>query len=282
MKLQDDRLDVSYKPTKPKKAICAVSGGMDSAVCLFHAIKEYGKENVVAASIYYGQKHDIELKKAREMCKHLNIELIELDLKPIFSINKNISALLADSDKEIEQDKTYAEIINEKVSKGETPISDEYIPNRNSLIINILCSIGLQKFDNEPVVAIVGIHSDDSITVEGNDIAAYPDCTLDFANATNVAIQQATAGLCYLYTPLVKMTKTEVALFGIKNGMNLQNFRETISCYNGLTKNGKQCGRCPTCKDRIQALVSAHLYMHPEMIVEDFDIGIKEASEFVN
>lgn len=277
MKLQDNRLDASYKPTKPKKAICAVSGGMDSAVCLFHAIKEYGKENVVAASIYYGQKHDIELKKAREMCKHLNIELIELDLKPIFSINKNISALLADSNKEIEQDKTYAEIINEKVNKGETPISDEYIPNRNSLIINILCSIGLQKFNNEPVVAIVGIHSDDSITAEGNDIVAYPDCTLDFANATNAATQQATAGLCYLYTPLVKMTKTEVALLGVASGMTKEIFNNTWSCYLG---GGKQDGVCPTCRDRIKALVAAKVYTSVKDITDNYKLTEAEAQKY--
>lgn len=283
----DERRDTSVTPDTSivKHAVCAVSGGMDSATCLFHAVKLYGKENVIGVSMYYGQRHDIELQKAKAECEKLGVEFYELNLTPIFSINKNISALLKGSDKEVVQGKDYATLMNEKIAKGEAPISDEYIPNRNSLFLNTLASIGLQKFENHPFTIITGIHSDDVLKQEGSNVGAYPDCSLEFAVATNKALQLATAGLVYVYTPLVNKTKTQVAEFGIENGgMNLQNFRETWSCYVGKTKKHgeKQCGRCPTCIDRIHALVGAHLYTKPSEIVEDYDISIEEASEFMN
>ena len=91
----DSRNDTSITPDTSivKHAVCAVSGGMDSATCLFHAVKLYGKENVIGVSMYYGQRHDIELQKAKAECEKLGVEYHELNLTPIFSINKNISAL---------------------------------------------------------------------------------------------------------------------------------------------------------------------------------------------
>ncbi|MBO7697126.1 MAG: 7-cyano-7-deazaguanine synthase [Acholeplasmatales bacterium] len=46
------------------KAFVLSSGGLDSTTCLAMAIEKYGAENVVTASLYYGQKHDKELKCA--------------------------------------------------------------------------------------------------------------------------------------------------------------------------------------------------------------------------
>ena len=39
------------------KALVLLSGGLDSATCLALAVKEYKKENVIALSVSYGQKH---------------------------------------------------------------------------------------------------------------------------------------------------------------------------------------------------------------------------------
>lgn len=281
----DTRTDTSVIPSKStvKKVVCAVSGGMDSATCLFHAIKEYGKENVFAVSMYYGQRHDIELTKASEMCKKIGVEFVELNLTPIFSINKNISALLADSNKEIVQNKDYATLMHEKIEKGEAPISDEYIPNRNSLFLNTLAAIGLQKFENHPVAIITGIHNDDVLKQEGSNVGAYPDCSLEFAVATNNALQLATAGLVYIYTPLVNKTKKQVAEFGLANGMAKDDFNDTWSCYKGVDAiRNVQCGKCPTCIDRIRALVGARVFTDVRDITSQYSLTLEEASSYIN
>ena len=71
----DERESTSLSPFENvKKAICLVSGGMDSAVCLFHAVKNLGAENVKALSIHYGQKGSIELEHAKRECASLGVE----------------------------------------------------------------------------------------------------------------------------------------------------------------------------------------------------------------
>lgn len=39
------------------KALVLFSGGVDSTTCLGMAVAEYGAEEVLALSVYYGQKH---------------------------------------------------------------------------------------------------------------------------------------------------------------------------------------------------------------------------------
>ena len=45
------------------KAMVLLSGGVDSTTCLGIAVDKYGKENVIALSVFYGQKHDKEMKR---------------------------------------------------------------------------------------------------------------------------------------------------------------------------------------------------------------------------
>ena len=266
-----------------KHAVCAVSGGMDSVTCLFHAIKLYGKENVIGVSLYYGQRNDIELVKAKAECDKLGVKYIEINITPIFSINKNISSLLKGSDKEITQDKSYCNLTNEKKEKNEIPISDEYIPNRNSLFLNIICSIGLQQFNNSPIAVITGIHSDPDLKSEGKNATAYPDTSIEFSDATNNSLQLATGGLCYVYSPLANKTKEQVAEFGIENGMTKEDFNNTWSCYKGLeTKRKIQCGKCPACIDRINGLINSKVFKSIKDITENYELTEEEASKYLN
>lgn len=51
--------------THQDKALVIFSGGQDSTTCLLQAIADYGRENVQAITFHYGQRHNIELEKAR-------------------------------------------------------------------------------------------------------------------------------------------------------------------------------------------------------------------------
>lgn len=44
-----------------EKALVLFSGGLDSSTCLAMAVEKYGAENVVALSVFYGQKHKKEI-----------------------------------------------------------------------------------------------------------------------------------------------------------------------------------------------------------------------------
>ncbi len=47
------------------KALVLFSGGVDSTTALAMAIDNYGKDNVIALSISYGQKHQKEIGSSK-------------------------------------------------------------------------------------------------------------------------------------------------------------------------------------------------------------------------
>lgn len=213
------------------KALVLFSGGVDSTTCLALAVKKYGAENVVALSIYYGQKHDKEIQSAKKIAEYYHVPLKTLDLTKIFA-DSNCS-LLAKSDKEIPQS-SYAEQLSETNGK---PVST-YVPFRNGLFLSSAASIALS---NECSVIYYGAHSDDAA---GN---AYPDCSDAFNNAMNQAIYIGSGNQLEIVAPFVNSTKKDV----VKTGLELDvPYELTWSCYEG---NEKPCGVCGTCRDRIKA-----------------------------
>ena len=81
-----------------KKAVL-LSGGIDSSTCLGLALQNCKPGNVLALNMFYGQKHDREMKSARDVAKFYGVEMMELDLSQIFA--KSDCSLLAHSGKDI-------------------------------------------------------------------------------------------------------------------------------------------------------------------------------------
>lgn len=154
------------------KAMVLCSGGVDSTTCLGIAVDKYGAENVVALSIYYGQRHTKEIESADKVTEYYGVEHISLDLEKIFQYSD--CSLLAHSDKEIPEE-SYAEQI--KKTNG-SPVST-YVPFRNGLFLSSAASIALSKGCE---VIYYGAHSDDAAG------SAYPDCSDEFNKAMNEAI----------------------------------------------------------------------------------------------
>ena len=74
------------------KALVLFSGGLDSSVCLGLAVEKYGADQVLALSIYYGQKHKKEMEASKNVAKHYGVKRLTLDLGEIFK-NSNCSLL---------------------------------------------------------------------------------------------------------------------------------------------------------------------------------------------
>ena len=245
----------NFPETVGKKALVLISGGMDSRVCLQKAVRELGAENVVAACTFYGQKHDKEIELAAAAAQKLGVEFHKIDLSGVFSFNKDSSALLKGSSKEIDHT-SYADQMKEKVESGKAPISNAYVPFRNGAFLSYATALALQ-FGCSYVV--YGAHSDDSnVTIKTDSgemvkCQAYPDCTSQFIEAISEAISQGTGGVVKLVAPIYNLTKSEVAQLGISLGMSKEDFKHTWSCYEG---GSKECGTCGTCRDKIKALRS--------------------------
>lgn len=213
------------------KALVLSSGGVDSTTCLGLAVNKYGKENVVALSMYYGQKHTKEIEAANKVAKYYDVEHISLDLSKIFEYSN--CSLLSHSDEEVPKE-SYSEQL--KKTKGK-PVST-YVPFRNGLFLASAASIALSK---ECEVIYYGAHSDDAAG------SAYPDCSEAFNNAMNEAIYEGSGKQLKIKAPFVNLTKSEV----VKKGLELKvPYELTWSCYEGKEK---PCGKCGTCIDRKKA-----------------------------
>lgn len=219
------------------KALVLTSGGVDSTTALGLAIQKYGKENVIALSISYGQKHDKEIQAAIAVSEYYGVEQLFLDLEKIFQYSN--CSLLKQSTEEIPE-LSYAEQL--KNTHGETPVST-YVPFRNGLFLSSAASIALSKNCS---VIYYGAHSDDAAGF------AYPDCSPVFNNAMNEAIWEGSGHQLQIEAPFVNLTKADV----VKIGLDLEvPYELTWSCYEG---GNKPCGKCGTCIDRAAAFQANH------------------------
>lgn len=213
------------------KALVLFSGGVDSTTCLAIAVDKYGADEVLALSLYYGQKHSRELEAARKIAAHYGVKHKELDLALIFADSD--CTLLKGSEGEIPKE-SYAEQLEKTDGK---PVST-YVPFRNGLFLASAASIALSNGCGE---IYYGAHSDDAA---GN---AYPDCSSDFNDAINRAIYLGSGGELRVTAPFIGMNKAQVIAKGLALGVP---YELTWSCYEG---GDKPCGVCGTCRDRIAA-----------------------------
>lgn len=218
------------------KALVLNSGGVDSTTCVGLAVKEFGKENVITASLYYGQKHDKELECARKVAEYYGVKHIEEDISNIMKYAGDVCSLIKGSKDEI-LDMSYADQINQN---GEGRVGT-YVPFRNGLLLSIATAYADSLFPGEKVEVFYGAHADDAAG------QAYADCSPEFAAAMDEAISIGTYGKIHVRRPLINMNKAGV----VKTGLAIKvPYELTWSCYHG---GEKACGVCGTCIDRINA-----------------------------
>ncbi|MEE1114810.1 MAG: 7-cyano-7-deazaguanine synthase QueC, partial [Eubacterium sp.] len=197
------------------KAMVLSSGGVDSTTALALAIDKYGKENVIALSVSYGQKHDKEIRAAKAVAEYYGIEQMFLDLSVIFQYSN--CSLLQQSTDEIPEE-SYAEQIAE--NGGEKPVST-YVPFRNGLFLSAAASMALSR---DCGVIYYGAHADDAAGF------AYPDCSPVFNKAMSEAIWEGSGHQLKIEAPFVNISKAEV----VKIGLELKApYELTWSCYEG-------------------------------------------------
>ena len=220
-----------------KKAVVVHSGGMDSSLCLALAIKEFGASEVLSLSFTYNQRHSIELKRAEEISKYFGVDHVELDLSCLSQITE--SALIG-NDQKIEH------------KEGETP--NTLVVGRNGLMAR-LAAIHANSLGAHCIyVGIMELESANS---------GYRDCSRAYMDVVQEALRMDFADATFeIRTPLVLMNKKETMELGHKLGVLEYLLETTITCYEGLEKEG--CLKCPACKLRNNGLKIFTLE-HPEL-----------------
>ena len=216
------------------KALVLSSGGVDSTTCLSIAIDSLGAENVSTVSVFYGQKHEKELRAARKIADYYKVAHYELNLQDVMKYSN--CSLLSASDREIAH-KSYAEQIQEN---GEGMV-ETYVPFRNGLMLSAVAALAMSIYPDDYVDIYLGAHADDAA---GN---AYADCSKEFTDAINKAIRIGTYNKVGVIAPFVGLSKRDVVSRGLELGTP---YELTWSCYEG---GDEPCGTCGTCIDRAKA-----------------------------
>lgn len=213
-----------------RKAVVLYSGGLDSTTCL--AIAKADGYEPYAMSFAYGQRHDTELKLAKENAKAMGAlehMLVDFDLRRMGG-----SALTAD-----------IEVPKEGVG-SDIPVT--YVPARNTIFLSF--ALGWAE--------VLGAF-DIFIGVNALDYSGYPDCRPEYIAAfetmANLATKAAVegAGRYRIHTPLINLTKAEIIGKGLALGVD---YGRTHSCYDP-TPEGLACGRCDSCRLRLKGFAEA-------------------------
>jgi 7-cyano-7-deazaguanine synthase len=208
----------------PPKAVCLVSGGLDSSTCLGVARSD-GYE-CYALSFDYGQRHRVELESAARVANLFEARehrVVRIDLRAF-----GASALTADID--VPKHRT-----GEDMATG-IPIT--YVPARNTIFLSFAMAWA----------EVIG-SSDIFIGVNAIDYSGYPDCRPEFIAAfekmANLATRAAVEGRTHLriHTPLASLNKGAIVRLGAELGVD---FALTHSCYDP-GKGKRPCGECDSC-----------------------------------
>ncbi len=187
---------------------------------------------LLALSIDYNQRHQVELAAARRIAAALGAErhvVLPLDLRAFGG-----SALTADID-----------VPKDGVVEGDIPVT--YVPARNTIFLSL--ALGWAEAAGA---------RDIYIGVNALDYSGYPDCRPEFIEGFEKLAELATkAGVegepFRIRAPLQHMTKADVvreaARLGLDAGMSW-------SCYDPAP-GGVHCGLCDSCRLRAKGFEEA-------------------------
>lgn len=203
-----------------KDSIIVLSGGMDS-VTLLHECRE---SIALALTFDYGSNHNKrEIECAAWQCKLLGVShtIIRLD----FMSKYFKSSLLSGADAIPEGD------------YDDSNMKSTVVPFRNGIMLSIAC--GLAESNGLRHVLIAN---------HAGDHAIYPDCRPEFIESMSEAMTAGTYDGINIIAPYTHLSKGEIALKGKSLGVD---YSHTYSCYKG---GENHCGKCGTCRERLEAL----------------------------
>lgn len=201
-----------------------MSGGLDSSTVL--AIAKAEGFNVFAMSFRYGQRHSIELLRAKEVAEQATVAqhvIVDFDLRQFGG-----SALTSSID--VPKGRSVGEM-------GEgIPLT--YVPARNTIFLSFALAWA------ETLGA-----SDIFLGVNALDYSGYPDCRPEYIEAyekmANLATKAGIEGTQHLkiHTPLIHLSKAQIIQRGLELGVD---YSATSSCYDPGPE-GQPCGACDSC-----------------------------------
>ncbi len=203
------------------KAVCLLSGGMDSTTLAYYA-KSKGYD-ILALHANYGQRTERKERACAQKIAALlgRKDYVEIDLRYFGQFGA--SSL------------TEATIPVDRFDSARTNVPNTYVPFRNANLLAIATSFAEAR---EADAIFIG--------VQALDYSGYPDCRPAFIDAFRRVIELGTRETTRieLFTPFIHMTKTDI----LKLGKELYiPYEYTWSCYQNEER---ACGTCGSCHFR--------------------------------
>lgn len=206
------------------KAVCLLSGGMDSSTLAYLAKSE--GYDILALHLNYGQRTEgKERRCAKTIAGLLGAkEFTEIDVRYFSAFG---ASSLTDMTIDVED-----------FDPARENLPNTYVPFRNANLLAIATSYA----ESRGADAIF-------IGVQSLDYSGYPDCRPKFIEAFQRVIELGTRDgtRISLETPFMRMTKTDILRMGFTLGVP---YEHTWSCYRN---EDAACGTCGSCHFRQEA-----------------------------
>ncbi len=220
-------METKNEQHKKEKAVCIISGGMDSSLAAYMmAARGY---EIIGVHFNYAQRTEKkELESFEAICDSLKVVsryVLDLD----FFKHLGASAL---TDEQI------------AVPTGgiEEGIPVTYVPFRNGIFLSMAAAIAEKE---QASVIAIGVVEEDS--------SGYPDCREDFIKAMQHAINLGTKPQTNvtIEMPLVHLKKSQIVQEALRYNVPLE---LTWSCYQN---SDVACGVCDSCRLRLRGFEKA-------------------------
>jgi len=213
--------------TMNKKAVCIMSGGMDSTLSAY-MMRDAGYEIIAVHFNYEQNTQQKEMECFENIAKALDVKekyVLNLD----FFKQLGASALTDSS-------------IDVPTCGVEEGVPVTYVPFRNGIFLSMAAAIAEKEGAS---VLSIGVVEEDS--------SGYPDCREEYIKAMQRAINLGTKDETNIEIkmPLVHLKKSEIVQEALKRSVPLE---LTWSCYKN---EDKACGVCDSCRLRLNGFAKA-------------------------
>ncbi len=207
-----------------RKAVVLFSGGQDSTTLLFWAKKHF--DQVIAFTIAYGQRHEIELTQAKKIAQIAEVEHVIIPMNFFHYLAPN--AL------------THETIPVEKGLPSSGTLPNTFVPGRNLFFLTAAAAFAYHKNIHDLVGGMCQ-----------TDYSGYPDCREPFIQSAEKTLSLAMDFPFKIHTPLMYLTKAQTWQMAKALGCLEIVIEYSHTCYQGeRTKRhpwGYGCGECPAC-----------------------------------
>jgi 7-cyano-7-deazaguanine synthase len=221
-------------PQTDKNVLVVLSGGMDSSILTMILVSKYGSKKVKALSYDYGQKQRLELAKAAKMCEVLGVDHKVLDLSILGEIARPISANIGGTNVNMP---TIKDVLGD-------PQPKTYVPFRNMILLSLTLAQA-EASDASYVFTGLQVH----------DEYGYWDTTQKFVDGINAIAEQNRTHKVKVIAPFSHLSKYDELQICKELGLT-DLLINTLTCYNP-NEEGKSCGKCPSCSERIANFAKA-------------------------